>query len=325
MDEPDDWRATRLVFEFLDMIIEEVDALHFLMLRLPLQCGEHFWLAYRERVEEEMSVVLGVERIYWSLRRGLGELPRRRDFSCAHRFKTLPLCALEDAQKRWESFCDTLRESCEELKSAVKSNRLHLTTSAAEESLSFLVGALDLEVNGEEVSFPVEEVVVGDEETTPGAHWFNLLAAEAVTLPSTAPSFFDFSAEELDFCKTAIPLIKLTHTVFKKVRLRYLGADCRIEPSRRKPAPRRIQLDDLLDVAERVPVLIEKVKVALLNPPHQHAIICQQLTQVVEGTEAVIEEVKEFLNDEEQAKWFDLAHRQLESFLQPLNQMNPFR
>ena len=149
--------------------------------------------------------------------------------------------------------------------------------------------------------------------------------AEEIPIPSAAMSSFQASPEELDFCRTAIPLIKLTHTVFKKVRLRYLNPECPVLASKKRPAPRRLQLDDLLDAAAPVPVLIEKVKVALLRPPYRHAIICQQLTQVVEATEAVIEEVKEVLNDAEQVKWFDLAHRQLEAFLLHLTEMNPFR
>jgi hypothetical protein len=319
------------------MLIEEVDQVHFLVLRLPLQCGEHFWSAYRERVEEEMRVVLGMENIYWTLRRGFGELPRRRDFSSAHRFKSLPLTALEDTQKRWDAFCDRLREACEELKGAVRSSRSQETLQ-----LSFSVGSLDLE-GGELVSFPLSEeaeVSAAAATTTaatttaaattaaeqPGARWFNVHVVGDSEFPAmpALPSLVA-SNEEIDFCKAAIPLIKLTHTVFKKIRLRYLNAECPVVPSRNRPAPRRLQLDDLLDGAGGVPALIEKAKVNLLAPPHHHAIICQQLTQAVKDTETVIEQVKEFLNDAQQAKWFDQAHRQLEIFLGPLNEMNPFR
>lgn len=321
------------------MIIEEVDAIHFLMLRLPVLCGEYFWSAYRRRVEEEMLVVLGVERVYWALRRGVGELPRRRDFSCAHRFKTLPLSALEEAQKRWEGHCDVLREACcEELKRSVKASRAQESTD-----LTFSFGSLDLdgaEGGGTEeitITFPqVNEVTSAEQDDSiSGSRWFNVrVAEEAAVLASSSMnasaalmpfSGREISVEDLYFCKKAIPLLKLTHTIFKKVRLRYLKAECPILPSQRKAAPRRLQLDDLLDAASAIPGIIERIKSSLLKPPYHHAILCKHLTEVVETAETVIDEVKEFLPPGEQAKWFDLAHRQLEAFLKPLNEANPFR
>lgn len=210
LEEADDGEATRQVFEFLDMIIEEVDEMHFLMLRLPLQCGEHLWLAYRECVEEELAVVLGLERVYWALRRGLGNnLPRRKDFSVAHRFKTLPSTALEDAQRRWQSFCDTLKESCEELKAVARAvaTRVTLDTSAAARpsprprpartstaaaaavisetlEISFAVGSMDLEGVAQEAALvaAVPFVAGGAQEAASasaadaaaGTRWFNL-------------------------------------------------------------------------------------------------------------------------------------------------------
>ena len=237
VEEESEQVATRQVFEFLDMIIEEVSSLLFHALRLPPQCGEHFWRAYRGRVEEQLQVILGMERIYWAIRRGFGALPRRRDYSVAHRFKTLPLSALEDAQKRWDMHCDSLRESCESLKVIARTART--VGGGGVDSLQFSIGEY-FDSEGVEVTFTVNEA---GQEPVADSRWYHQIPEEAVTaIPSVN---LEISPEELDFLKATIPVIKLTHTIFKKIKLRYLSNDCPELPSRSSRAsPRRIQLDD---------------------------------------------------------------------------------
>ena len=80
-----------------------------------------------------------------------------------------------------------------------------------------------------------------------------------------------------------------------------------------------------MDAAEEVPAILVRLTAALTNPPFNHAIVCTELTRLVELTEVVSEQVKEELNESEHVKWFDVAVRQLEVFLDPVIEMNPFR
>lgn len=329
VEETDDQCATHQVFEFLDMIIEEVEAMRFLSLRLPLQCGEHFWRAYRDRVEEEMQMVLGVERIYRAIRGGFGEMPRRRDYSLTHRFKTLPLSALEDTQKRWESHCDVLREACEAVKGIVRAQAGSVTAvgevfSGSSQRFSIMQSSELIEDTEEVVTFAPLETTITEDGTVGWIQVAEISTSDGVVCAPNDQNV-QLTADEVDFLKAVIPVIKLTHTIFKKVKLRYLGPDCPMLPSEKRSSPRRLQVDDLLEASEHLPAVVAKLVDGLLNPPHNHAVICAELGQLVGITLQVCELVKEYMSDPMHMKWFELAERQLEAFLDTVLEMNPSR
>jgi hypothetical protein len=359
------------VDEFLERIIEAVNSLPWLLVRMPPQCGEHLWTLYRERAEQLLTAVERCESIFWAIRRGFGQLPRRRDFSSLHLFRSLPLSALEDAQKRWDVHLEHLRDACEEMKALVRPRPGH--------SISF--GGLGEEGSGEDH--------VRRRFSTASAASNDSIPDESIDLPYRHNAMAGFETaslsgtEDLDLVKKIVPACKLIHTVFKKIKLRCLGGfngansdstaihspfgssvlggdgnpgagrragsgigvsggssaeaigDSRqasspqtvslvAHPCAKPASPRRALMDDLLDAADPIPLLVVDIPALLAHPPSNVPVLCGRLIVLVRAAQNLIDLVKTWM-DGEHLRWFEVAARQLDSFLLPLIEINPPR
>lgn len=405
VEETSDEQATLQVFEFLEQVIEEIEGATWLMMRMPPRCGEHYWCIYMDRVERLLAVVESVERTFWAIRKGFGQMPRRRDFGTAYLFRTLPLRALEDTLKRWDAHIDQLRTACEELKGLVKRHDSPLTASAISvpdvhaqtspssvrhfsisESLNdsnLVPFAMDEHESGR--VFEQDSEQESDRESGSGhdhvrdqdtrnhdnvedgeiVQFFRhreIIPVELDTLPPSLmrnlslhrPEAADIAREEefssrmspddLHLLRKCVPVIKLVHTIFKKIRLRYLASNkCEQKASSESPnsllrscslgassdrvvmrSTRRIVLDELLDAARPVMSLADETVAMLIAPPYNPLVLCDRLIALVNATQQLVDLVKSEVEDDH-LRWFELCLRQLETLLDPITETIPVR
>ena len=129
---------TEQTAEFLEQLIEVIEDLCWLILRVPEdQCSRNLLKKYKIGYETVLEIVMGVERIWRGIRRGTAGLPRNRDYATEHIFKNIPITALNDLKEQWNNWIEQLRESNEELK-----RNLHLRIGAFEIKCSRIIAVV---------------------------------------------------------------------------------------------------------------------------------------------------------------------------------------
>lgn len=117
MEEESEPCAHEQTAEFLEQLIEVIEDLCSLILRVPANlCSRNLMKKYKNGYETVLEVIMGVERIYRAIRRGTSGLPRNRDYATEHVFKNIKITALDDTKEQWNTWIDELRDSNEELK-----------------------------------------------------------------------------------------------------------------------------------------------------------------------------------------------------------------
>lgn len=117
MEEESEPCAHEQTAEFLEQLIEVIEDLCWLILRVPEHlCSRNLMKKYKNGYETVLEVIMGVERIYRGIRRGTSGLPRNRDYATEHIFKNIQITALNDTKEQWNTWIDELRDSNEELK-----------------------------------------------------------------------------------------------------------------------------------------------------------------------------------------------------------------
>jgi len=103
--------------EFLEQLIEVIEDLCWLILRVPEdRCSRNLLKKYKNGYEIVLNNAIGVERIWRGIRRGTASIPRNRDYATEYIFKNIQITALNDLKEQWNSWIDQLWESNEELK-----------------------------------------------------------------------------------------------------------------------------------------------------------------------------------------------------------------
>ena len=120
-EEESDTTAHLLTSEFLAQLIEICDDLSWLIIRIPEELtGKRLYKQYLTGFEEVIKTLLGMERIWWSIRRGYSGIPRNRDYSTAHLFANLKSDAVDYARDQFNSWIADLNESITLLKRSDK-------------------------------------------------------------------------------------------------------------------------------------------------------------------------------------------------------------
>lgn len=110
-EERSDSIAHQLTNEFLEQLIEVVEDLCWLIVRIPVdRCGKHLLRRYENGFKEVLGVLRGIERIWRSIRSGHGSIPRNRDYTTEHVFKSLYVNTLHDTRSHWDSYTNQLKE-----------------------------------------------------------------------------------------------------------------------------------------------------------------------------------------------------------------------
>lgn len=340
VDEKDEEIATDLTFEYVEQLIEVIEDISWIFSQMPLRCGEHFWKLYVRRLERVFDVVEGIERIWWAIRKGLGGLPRSRDYSTAYLFKNIAVSAGEDAQKKWDVHVEKLREACEAMKSVLKHGNV------------IVHGNVNVNVNEETEDEEEEDddfIQSFEGEITVNSILMISSSAEATQTRTrtqeVAPVSFD--ANELDFIKKCLPIIKLTHTIFKRIRLRCLTSDscscfvvnhtdnCNDICKSPSKSLRRIPLDDLLDVASLITPISDEIAAKLIILPQDNQLICERLQRLTNLIGRMVEMViADIVNreprggewsEDSNVKWFDVEMKNLMKLMLPVSGFNPTR
>lgn len=116
-DEASDSVSRRSIDEFLEQLIEVVEDLCWLIVRVPDgSCGKHLLRRYENGFRECIGVLRGIERIWRSIRSGHGSIPRNRDYSTAHIFKSLQTSTLLNTRSQWESYIIQIKEFTEAIR-----------------------------------------------------------------------------------------------------------------------------------------------------------------------------------------------------------------
>lgn len=116
-EEQSDTTAHLPTSEFFDQLIELCDDICWLILRIPENStGRRLLKKYVNGFEEVLETLRGMERIWWSIRRGYSGLPRNRDYSTAHLFSNLKTDAIEEARGQFNEWIDDLAEFISVLK-----------------------------------------------------------------------------------------------------------------------------------------------------------------------------------------------------------------
>lgn len=103
--------------EFLEQLIEVIEDLCWLILRIPEdRCSRNLLKKYKNGYEVVLDALMGLERIWRGIRRGTAGIPRNRDYATEYIFKNIQITALSDLKEQWNNWIDQLRESNEELK-----------------------------------------------------------------------------------------------------------------------------------------------------------------------------------------------------------------
>ena len=117
IEEESDSSAHEQTTEFLEQLIEVIEDLCWLVLRVSEELrSRNLMKKYKNGYEAVLEVIMGVERIYRGIRRGTSGLPRNRDYATENIFKNIQITALDDAKEQWSTWIDELRDSNEELK-----------------------------------------------------------------------------------------------------------------------------------------------------------------------------------------------------------------
>ena len=116
-EEESDTSAHLLTSEFLAQLIEKCDDLCWLILRIPEDLiGRRLLKKYFDAFEAVIKTLLGMERIWWAIRRRDSGLPRNRDYSTVHLFAILRTDSLDDARDQFHIWINELNESISPLK-----------------------------------------------------------------------------------------------------------------------------------------------------------------------------------------------------------------
>lgn len=222
------------------------------MLRIPFDCGRHFWKLYKERFDQVLDIIEGLERIWWSIRRGFGGLPRKRDYNTECLFKTLPINPLKNVHEQWKTLVDQLKESWDQLKIILNSNR-------------------NVNVNG---------LIIGE-------------------------------SNDFYFLKKCSPLVKITLTIFKKIRLQHINA-------------RAIQfLDNILDEAELIVSIIKEITTSLIVLPYNRPQICKYFVEEFNFHMNTL--IGFIFENGTKSEWFEISIKQLNLVIDEIEEMNPDR
>lgn len=222
------------------------------MLSIPLDSGRHFWRVYKERFDQVLDMIEGLERIWWSIKRGYCGIPRNRDYSTACLFKSLPINSLENAQKNLDTFVEQLNESWNQLKS---------------------------------------------------------LNAKILMKES----------KNLYFLKKCSPVVKLTLSIFKKIRFQYIN--------KRNEGQVQFQ-DNILDEAVLIVPIIKEIITSMIILPCNRPIICKKIDKLnphLNRLIGIILEKGSESDSESGTVWFERNIKQLNLMIGEIEEMNPDR
>lgn len=107
-----DSTSSPMTNEFLEQLIELAEDLCWLAVEIPVNChGKHLLKKYENGFKEIIGILRGLERIWRSIRLGFGGIPRNRDYSTEHTFKSLQTSPLLDTRNQWDSHNTEIKES----------------------------------------------------------------------------------------------------------------------------------------------------------------------------------------------------------------------
>jgi hypothetical protein len=237
-EEQNESSLCELTDEFLEQLVEQVHDLTWLILSVPLQIGFQLWRRYRSGFSRVIEKIEGIERIWWSIRRGLSQIPRNRDYSTCDEFKRLPCSNLEDVRLRWDEYINQLREA----------------TS-------------------------------NEEEENSGA-----------------------------FKRKCHQMIRLTWTVFKKIKLKHLSLKDKVIGAE--------ESDSLIDLAESIISVALDVKFVLSTDQNSldHVRMTAQLTFLAKQLQNLV-----IIVSIEDDCWFENSLERIDRLIEEINEHNPMR
>ena len=116
-EEESDTSAHLLTSEFLVQLIEICNDLCWLIASIPERLtGRRLFNQYLMGFEDVIKILLGMERIWWSIRKGYSGLPRNRDYSTAHLFVKIKTDHVENACDQFNNWINELNQSVNVLK-----------------------------------------------------------------------------------------------------------------------------------------------------------------------------------------------------------------
>ena len=109
--------SLELTAEFLEQLLEAINDLCWLILRIPEDlCSRSLLKKYKKGFEVVLNTLMGLERMWRGIRSGIIDIPRSRDYATCSIFKNMQITALNDLKEQWNDWIDQLRESNDEIK-----------------------------------------------------------------------------------------------------------------------------------------------------------------------------------------------------------------
>lgn len=116
-EESSDSVAEEMTQEYLEPLIDLIKDLFWLIRGISEdRCSRHLYKQYTKAAESVLEIILGLERIWISIRSGHSGIPRIRDWSTEHFFKNLPTDSQEDAKNQWTEWIEEMKDINDQVK-----------------------------------------------------------------------------------------------------------------------------------------------------------------------------------------------------------------